>query len=99
MIRWFRSKLRDFPAEPICKNLHSGFIFQEGKIMKSREVGNKAALKAGRVVLVHEHRCRIDGIATRHSASEAEVKQLRISEIDGSGNIWIAPDEVERFVE
>jgi hypothetical protein len=67
--------------------------------MKSWEVRNKAALKVGKVVLVHEHRCKIDGIATTHAANEAEVEQLRISELDGSGTIWLTPDEIERFIE
>lgn len=74
-------------------------VFQEGETMKSQEVGKKATLKGGKVVLVHEHRCKIDGVATRQSANEAQVIQLRISELDNSGNTWIAPDEVERFIE
>ncbi|MFZ0419314.1 MAG: hypothetical protein WAM04_14540 [Candidatus Sulfotelmatobacter sp.] len=67
--------------------------------MKSREVGKKAILKGGKVVLVHEDRCKIDGIATRQSANEAEVIRLRISKLDNSGHTWIAPGEVERFME
>ena len=70
-----------------------------GHCMKNKEVGTKARLKNGVIVNVNEHHCAaIEGVATPSSADNAEVDRLRVTDLDGTNNRWIKPDDIESFV-
>jgi hypothetical protein len=67
--------------------------------MKSKEVGTKARLKNGVIVNVNESRCAaIEGVATPSSADNAEVVRLSVTDLDGTNNRWIKPDDIDSFV-
>lgn len=67
--------------------------------MKNKEVGTKARLKNGAIVNVNEHQCAaIEGVATPSSADNAEVVRLRVTDLDGTNNRWIKPDDIESFI-
>ena len=70
-----------------------------GHCMKSKEVGTKARLKNGVIVNVNESRCApIEGVATPSSADNAEVVRLSVTDLDGTNNRWIKPDDIDSFV-
>ena len=67
--------------------------------MRSKEVGTKARLKKSTVVRVHEHRCvPIEGVPTPSSADNAEVDRLRVSDLDGTKDRWIKPDDIDSLI-
>jgi hypothetical protein len=67
--------------------------------MKGNEVGTKARLKNGVIVNVNESRCApIEGVASPSSSENAEVVRLRVTDLDGTNNRWIEPDDIDSFV-